>query len=85
MGRANRILKKMSHITVVVEESEGKAAIKPHGTKPKPRPTFAGPKGKGSKKEAAKVDEPVVTAVEETAVEAVAVDEAATAPEEAKE
>lgn len=65
MGRANRILKKMSHITVVVEEGEARRAVKPHGTKAKPRPTFAGPKGKGKKPVAAKVEEaPVVTAEE---------------------
>src|SRR5262245_3787015 len=38
-GRGNRILKKTSHITVVVEEQEAIRAVKPHGTKPKPRPT----------------------------------------------
>ena len=60
MGRANRILKKTSHITVVVEEYEPKVAVKPHGTKAKPRPTFASVKPK--KKVEAKVE-----AVEETA------------------
>ncbi len=59
MGRANRILKRTSHIMVRVEETESKAAIKPHGTKAKPRPTFAAPKTKGKKKEAAKVEETV--------------------------
>src|SRR5262245_60753376 len=44
MGRANRIEKKMSHVTVVVEEFEPQGAIKPHGTKAKPRPQFAAPK-----------------------------------------
>lgn len=40
MGRAYRIVKKTSHITVVVEEAEFVAKVKPTGTKPKPRPTF---------------------------------------------
>ena len=57
MGRANRILKKTSHITVVVEDFDPEAAVKPHGTKAKPRPTFAAPtKGKkGAKKEVSPV------------------------------
>lgn len=50
MGRANRLVKKMSHVTVVVEEYEPMGAIKPHGTKAKPRPQFAAPK-KGKKKD----------------------------------
>lgn len=50
MGRGNRIIKKTSHITVVVEDVETQAAVKPHGTKAKPRPTFAVPGGKGRKK-----------------------------------
>ena len=44
MGRASRILKRTSHITVVVEETERRAPVKPHGTKPKPRPGFDKPK-----------------------------------------
>jgi large subunit ribosomal protein L22 len=40
MGRGNRILKKTSHITVIVEEFEPRGLVKPHGTKAKPRPTF---------------------------------------------
>jgi large subunit ribosomal protein L22 len=47
MGRGNRIVKKMSHITVVVTDVEPEQAVKPHGTKAKPRPTFGSPsKGK---------------------------------------
>ena len=79
MGRANRIEKKMSHITVVVEEGDRNKAVKPHGTKAKARPTFAAPKGKGKKSE--KAQEPVVEA-------ATAVSEEATVTEtqeEAKE
>ena len=41
MGRGARILKKTSHITVVVEEAEPEVAVRPHGAKAKPRPTFA--------------------------------------------
>jgi len=70
MGRANRILKKTSHITVVVEEGEEVRAVKPHGTKAKPRPTFDKPKGKKPAKEAkasAPAEEPVVA--EASAVE----------------
>lgn len=72
MGRGNRILKKTSHITVVVEDYEPQAAVKPHGTKAKPRPTFAAPKAKGKKK-AAEAAAPVVEeapAVEEVVAEA---------------
>src|SRR5687768_1988262 len=52
MGRMNRIIKKTSHITVVVEDFEPTAAVKPHGTKAKPRPTFSAPT-KGRKKQKA--------------------------------
>src|SRR5580704_16471217 len=41
MGRGYRIEKKTSHITVFVEDAEAPATVRPHGTKPKPRPTFA--------------------------------------------
>ena len=67
MGRGNRIVKKTSHITVVVEEYEVPTAVKPHGTKAKPRPTFAAPT-KGKKKAAAAAapvaEEPAVEVVE---------------------
>ena len=76
MGRGNRIIKKTSHITVVVEDTDPVAAVKPHGTKKKARPTFAAPKprrGGGAKAKAAEaVAEPVTpnettdTDVEET-------------------
>jgi len=46
MGRAYRILKKTSHITVIIDQAEGTAVVKAHGTKAKPRPTFAAPKKK---------------------------------------
>ena len=63
MGRAFRIVKKTSHITVVVEEGEPIGRIKPHGTKAKPRPTLA-PSKKAKKQEAveAKVEEMVADA-----------------------
>lgn len=97
-GRGARIEKKTSHITVVVEDQEAKAAVKPHGTKAKARPTFTTGKGKkaqgptisakAAKPEAA--EEPVVetteAAVENTAasnVEEATPVEVSEAPEEA--
>lgn len=64
MGRANRIIKKSSHITVVVKDVEPSALVKAHGTKAKARPKFgAPPKGKKTK-----VETPAaVEIVEETA------------------
>ncbi|AIE87156.1 50S ribosomal protein L22 [Fimbriimonas ginsengisoli] len=60
MGRGNRIIKKTSHITVVVEEFDAEPAVKPHGTKAKPRPTFAAPKARrGAAAKAAPAPEPV--------------------------
>lgn len=84
MGRAYRILKKTSHITVGVEvdEKAGEAQVKPHGTKAKARPTFAAPaKGKGkAKKSEAKAEETKAEAAapveEETVAEAAAVEQA---------
>lgn len=58
MGRGARILKKTSHITVVVEDAEPVAAVKPHGAKAKARPTFAAkPAGRPAPRAAAPVDE----------------------------
>ncbi|MEZ0326497.1 MAG: 50S ribosomal protein L22 [Fimbriimonas sp.] len=82
MGRANRILKKTSHITVVVEDFDPEAAVKPHGTKAKPRPTFAAPtKGKkGASAKKAKEESPVTPGeTTDTDIEEVV----AAAPEEA--
>lgn len=84
MGRGNRIIKKTSHITVVVEDVEPTKAVKPHGTQPKKRPTFGAPATKGKKPAAAKAAKPAEAAepveeVTDTAVEAVA----AAQPEEA--
>ena len=67
MGRANRILKKTSHITVVVEEYEPEGAIKPHGTKAKSRPKFEAPKAKKASKKEAVAEE--AAPVEEMAAE----------------
>lgn len=81
MGRGNRIVKKTSHITVVVEEFEAQGAVKAHGTKAKPRPTFAAPKAKGKAKkaEAAPVAEEVAEAAvaEESVAEEAPVEEVA--------
>ncbi len=41
MGRGNQIVKKTAHITVVVADTEAAEAVKPHGTRPKARPTLA--------------------------------------------
>ncbi len=77
MGRGNRIVKKTSHITVVVADVVREKAVKPHGTKPKPRPTFGAPakKGKGAAAPKAAAPAPVEEVVEEvveTPVEVVA-------------
>lgn len=69
MGRANRIVKKTSHVTVIVQEGPVTEVVKPHGTKAKARPTFA-TAAKGKKKAAKKEDAPVTDVVEETPVEA---------------
>jgi large subunit ribosomal protein L22 len=68
MGRGNRIVKKTSHITVVVEDYEGEVAVKPHGTKAKPRPTFGAPKKGKKSAAAAPVEAPVAAPVEEEEV-----------------
>jgi large subunit ribosomal protein L22 len=77
MGRAYRIVKKTSHITVVVEEGEAPTRVKATGTKPKPRPTFgegkkAKPKPKA--KPEATLEEPIA---EEAASEAPVEEQAA--------
>ncbi len=76
MGRANRIEKKTSHITVVVEEFEAEAAVKPHGTQAKARPSLAAKakKAKGSK--ASKKEEVVAEATEAEVTTDAAVEEA---------
>lgn len=77
MGRANRILKKTSHITVVVEDVESEGTVKPHGTKAKARPTLAVKSGKKKAAKAAKTEETVT----EEVVEEVVVDEVPVAEE----
>ncbi len=77
MGRGNRIIKKTSHITVVVEDYEVEKPVKPHGTKAKPRPTFAAPtrrqrRGAGKAAELEAGSETPAEIVIETAPEAVA-------------
>jgi large subunit ribosomal protein L22 len=81
-GRGNRILKKTSHITVVLEQYEPDAAVKPHGTKAKARPKFEAPKKKAAKKEeaAAPVEEVKEDVIEETAAETADATEAPEAP-----
>lgn len=69
MGRANRIFKRMSHITVVVEDVEATPRVAAHGTAAKPRPTLA-VKTKG-KKAAAKAEAAPVKDVEEVKEEVV--------------
>jgi len=78
MGRANRILKRTSHITVVVDEFEPQATVKPHGTKAKARPSFEKVKPAKGK---AKGDSP--KAAEETKVVAEVVENQVEAPVEA--
>ena len=75
-GRANRILKKMSHITVVVDDQGAIETVRPHGTKAKPRPSFGkpAPKKGATKKATAKAAAP--TEVEEPITEAPAAVEA---------
>lgn len=90
MGRANRILKKTSHITVVVDDSAVTAKQKPTGTQAKPRPKFQAPKPKkGAKAKAAASEEAVTeeTAAEEAmeAAEETAVEEAPVEPDQVEE
>jgi len=72
MGRAYRIEKKMSHITVIVDQAEGTTPVKQSGTKPKPRPTFAAPKRKAKAKAGAeaKVEEATPVTASEAPEEA---------------
>ena len=71
MGRANRIFKRMSHITVVLEEGDVMRLPKSNA-KPKPRPKFEAPK---PKKESKKAEAAVAEAATQT-------EEVAAAPEE---
>jgi large subunit ribosomal protein L22 len=92
MGRGFRILKKTSHITVVVEEFEPAGKVKPHGTQAKPRPTFAQAKKSGAKKKGAEAPveevlqpEPTDTAVENVSAAPAAADEGVNAQPEPQE
>lgn len=67
MGRANRILKRTSHITVYVEDYEPEEIVKQHGTKAKLRPSFS-KKGAKSKKVGAKSETKSDSAPEEQIV-----------------
>ena len=77
MGRAYRIEKKTSHITVTVEDYEGEPRIKPHGTKAKARRWFAGLAKAAAKKK--KADDPKPE--EETPLAADVTEEAAAVEE----
>ncbi len=79
MGRGNQIIKKTSHITVVVEDYEAPKPVKPHGTKAKARPTFAAPSRRKAKA-AAKAAEVAETPAEETVVIETAPEAVAEAP-----
>ncbi|HET6644356.1 MAG TPA: 50S ribosomal protein L22 [Fimbriimonadales bacterium] len=85
-GRANRIHKRTSHITVYLDDA-APFEIRKSGAKPKPRPKFDAPKKSKKKEEAAApVEEAqavVETPAEEVAAEAPATEEVA-APEEEK-
>lgn len=83
MGRGARIVKKTSHITVIVEDYEPAPRVKPHGTKAKPRPTLAAKpsKKKGAAPKAEAAPAPVET-VEEVVTDAVGVETEAQASEE---
>ncbi len=59
MGRGARILKKTSHITVVVEDVEATPVVRPHGTKAKARPTFATKPARGPKSAATPSSAPI--------------------------
>ncbi|MCO5297902.1 MAG: 50S ribosomal protein L22 [Fimbriimonadaceae bacterium] len=93
MGRGNRIVKKTSHITVVVEEAEPQARVKAHGTQAKPRPKLADGKrpkkpasasAKATADESPQVEEMPVEAVAEAPVEAPVEKTPAEAPVEAE-
>ncbi|MBV6457249.1 MAG: hypothetical protein HONBIEJF_00357 [Fimbriimonadaceae bacterium] len=78
MGRGNRINKKMSHITVILEDYEPEEAVKAHGTKPKARPKFDAPKKAAKKKggaEAATAEAPAAEIEGSEPVEAVSTED----------
>lgn len=65
MGRGARVMKKMSHITVYVEDFEPAEAVKPHGTKAKARPKLEARRKSKAQKAAAPVETPVEDVVTE--------------------
>ena len=85
MGRAGRIFKRSSHVTIVLEDDLPTSKPEPHGTKAKPRPEFdAKPKSsKKATKAVAEAPAEVVETVEEAPVTAeVAAEPEAVATEE---
>lgn len=62
-GRGNRILKKTSHITVIVEDDYEPRGRKKGGPKPKPRPKFEKPRARRAEKAEAVTAPPAVTDV----------------------
>lgn len=69
MGRANRILKRTSHITVILDEGDAFALPKSNAN-PKPRPRLDWPKAKKESKKADPVEQPEVEAAEAATDEA---------------
>lgn len=69
MGRGNRIVKKTSHITVVVEDVEPVQQAANTGTKAKPRPTLATQRKKSAVKKAEVVEESTAPVTEPNAGE----------------
>ena len=69
MGRANRIFKRMSHITVVVEDADAVEVVKAHGTAAKPRPSLAAKGKKKGKAASTQSTEPQATVTEEVTEE----------------
>ena len=82
-GRGYRIIKKTSHITVVVEDVEPTAPVRPHGTKAKARPSFGTPgkKKKGAAAPKAEVKETPKVVEEDVKAEEAVVEAAADTPE----
>ena len=82
MGRGNRIIKKTSHITVVVEDYDVPRTVRPHGTKAKPRPTFGHP-GRGKKAAATPAAAVTAPVIEPEVEEPIPTDEAIVRADEA--
>lgn len=80
-GRANRILKRTSHISVVLEEAEP-FTIKRSNAKPKPRPKLDGGKKKPAAKKEAAEEQMEAVQVSEAAAEEVVEEQAEVAQAE---